>query len=119
MMDYEKYISRFQESAFLNRGLQLLQKLSHKSLWSALLLYYTYRQKQVPAFVKRMILGVLGYVLSPIDLIPDLTPFLGYTDDLGALSYALVALSAYINDESRTKAANMMHRLGIRNIPKD
>lgn len=116
-MDYQKYIEAFQDSVFLNKGLRILQKISAKALWTALLLFYTYQQKDVPAFVKRIIMGVLGYLLTPIDLIPDLTPFLGYTDDIGALSYAVVALSAYINDSSRQNAAKAMRRLGFKNVP--
>jgi len=55
--------------------------------------------------------GALGYLLTPIDTIPDLTPFLGYTDDLGILSYALVMIAAYINDEVRQKAQRKLNAL--------
>jgi uncharacterized membrane protein YkvA (DUF1232 family) len=40
----------------------------------------------------------------PFDALPDLTPIIGYTDDLGVLSFGLVTIAAYVNDEVRIKA---------------
>ncbi len=45
-------------------------------------LYLVYNDKRVPLW-KRLFLGaVIGYAVSPIDLIPDFIPILGYLDDL-------------------------------------
>jgi uncharacterized membrane protein YkvA (DUF1232 family) len=54
-------------------------------------------------------LGTIAYFLSPIDGIPDLAPFLGFTDDLGVLGMGLVAIAAYINGEVREKAKTKLH----------
>jgi uncharacterized membrane protein YkvA (DUF1232 family) len=40
------------------------------------------RDRRVPWAVKLLALAVAGYALSPIDLIPDFIPVLGYLDDL-------------------------------------
>lgn len=45
-------------------------------------LYLVARDPRVPWHVKVLALGVAGYALSPIDLIPDFVPVLGYLDDL-------------------------------------
>ncbi len=55
-------------------------------------LYYAYRDPRSPLASKAVMLLTLGYVLSPVDLIPDFIPVLGYLDDLVILP-ALVALS--------------------------
>ncbi|MEL6987599.1 MAG: YkvA family protein, partial [Bacteroidota bacterium] len=55
--------------------------------------------------------GALGYLISPIDAIPDLTPFLGYTDDLGILGFGLVTIAGYINDEVRIKSRQQLKRI--------
>jgi uncharacterized membrane protein YkvA (DUF1232 family) len=81
-----------------------------QTIYSALLLFYTYKQKNVPIFVKQTILGVLGYLISPIDLIPDLTPIIGFTDDIGVISYALVALACYVTEDSKIKAKSTLQR---------
>jgi uncharacterized membrane protein YkvA (DUF1232 family) len=45
-------------------------------------LYLASRDPRVPWHVKVLALAVAGYALSPIDLIPDFIPVIGYLDDL-------------------------------------
>lgn len=45
-------------------------------------LYLAYKRKDVPWHAKIFALIVVGYAMSPIDLIPDFIPVLGYLDDL-------------------------------------
>ena len=45
-------------------------------LWRAL------RHPQAPLWLKLSTAGLVIYIISPIDLIPDLIPFLGIADDL-------------------------------------
>ena len=51
-------------------------KLNISALWLA------YKRKDVPILAKIIIIITVGYALSPIDLIPDFIPVLGYLDDL-------------------------------------
>jgi len=45
-------------------------------------LYLAYRDPRVPWYSKAFAALVVGYAFSPIDLIPDFIPILGYLDDL-------------------------------------
>ena len=45
-------------------------------------LYLACRRNDVPWYAKLIIILIVGYALSPIDLIPDFIPILGYLDDL-------------------------------------
>jgi uncharacterized membrane protein YkvA (DUF1232 family) len=45
-------------------------------------LYLASRDPRVPWYVKTLAIVVAGYALSPIDLIPDFIPIIGYLDDL-------------------------------------
>ncbi|MCX8129334.1 MAG: YkvA family protein [Clostridia bacterium] len=45
-------------------------------------LYLAYKHPEVPWYARFLILLVVGYALSPVDLIPDFIPVLGYLDDL-------------------------------------
>lgn len=45
-------------------------------------IYFAARDPRVPWYAKALALAVAGYALSPIDLIPDFVPVLGYLDDL-------------------------------------
>lgn len=45
-------------------------------------LYYAYKDKRTPLYAKAFAACVVAYAFSPIDLIPDFIPVLGYLDDL-------------------------------------
>ena len=45
-------------------------------------IYLASRNPRVPWYSKALAVAVAGYALSPIDLIPDFIPVLGYLDDL-------------------------------------
>ena len=49
--------------------------------------------KRPSIWAKLLVVGVIGYVVWPIDLIPDAVPFFGWLDDIGVLLAARVALS--------------------------
>ena len=71
-------------------------------------MFYAYKRSETPGWAKNIILGTLVYVLSPIDGIPDLTPIFGFTDDLGVLSFGLVTIACYINEEVRSQSKEKM-----------
>ena len=88
------------------------------SLLTALTLFYCLQDRDTPAWAKGVIIGALGYLVLPTDLIPDLIPGIGYGDDWGALVAALGTVAAYIKDEHKTKAAAQVERLfGSTNPP--
>lgn len=94
-----KYIGR----AFRNMGQQLV--------YSVFLMIGAYKRQDAPRWAKRIIIGGLGYLLSPIDAVPDLSPLIGYTDDLGVLSFGLVAIASYINNDVRIQARRAVKTL--------
>ena len=49
-----------------------------------------------------------AYFISPIDAIPDVTPLVGFTDDLGALAAAIAMTSAYINEDVKRKTSEKL-----------
>lgn len=71
-------------------------------------LYLAYRDPRVPWYAKVFMAAVIGYVLSPVDLIPDFIPVLGYLDDLiivpAGVFLALRMIPAEILEECREKA---------------
>ncbi|MEE9439246.1 MAG: YkvA family protein [Saprospiraceae bacterium] len=88
-----------------------LKSIGVKVTYSALLLFYAYNRSDTPRWAKNIILGSLAYLLSPIDAVPDLTPLLGFTDDLGVLSYGLVSIACYINEDVRIASKNKIKTL--------
>ena len=50
-----------------------------------------------PVHLKALIIGAIGYIILPIDLIPDIIPIVGYSDDLASAAGIVLAVSAYSN----------------------
>ena len=101
---FKKYGRLFSENAFLKKLRQYARQAGLKTVYSALLLFYAFSRRETPPWAKSIIIGVLGYFIAPIDWIPDLTPIIGFTDDLGVLGFGLVTIACYINDEVKIKA---------------
>ncbi len=113
---FEAFKSQFSERKFWVKLKKHARKAGTKVIYSALLLYYAYRRKETPAWAKRIIFGTLGYFISPIDLIPDLGPIIGYTDDLAVLAFGIVCVAIYINDDVKLKARKQLqHWFGVIN----
>jgi uncharacterized membrane protein YkvA (DUF1232 family) len=72
---------------------------------------YAYQSDRTPSWARRIILGAFAYLLSPIDSIPDLSPVIGFTDDLGVISFGLVSIACYIDDNVRTQARKKLYDL--------
>ena len=88
---------------------KMVRHVSAPLLYAALLMYYAFRRSDTPAWAKRIVMGAFVYLFSPVDAIPDLSPFIGYTDDLGVLMYGLVMIAAYISEDVRTSARHTLH----------
>ena len=79
------------------------KSLGKKVLEPALTLYYVMKSPGTPAKIKVTIAGALGYLILPVDLIPDLIPVLGYTDDLAALVALVKTCANYITPEIKAQ----------------
>jgi uncharacterized membrane protein YkvA (DUF1232 family) len=89
-----------------------------KTLLSALILFYCLKDRDTPTWAKGVIVGALGYLILPVDLIPDIIPGAGYGDDWGAIVAALATVSAYIKDDHKAKAqAQVVRFFGTANPP--
>ncbi len=105
---WSKYGKKFSKNSFFSLISKRYSTIGSKTVYTGLLLYFAFRRDETPTWAKNIILGTLGYLISPIDGIPDLTPVLGYTDDIGILSFGLVTIASYVNDEVRTKAKSKL-----------
>lgn len=81
-----------------------------KTLLSALTLFYCLKDRDTPTWAKGVIVGALGYLILPADLIPDIIPGAGYGDDWGAIVAALGTVAAYIKDDHKAKAHAQVER---------
>ena len=74
-------------------------------------LYHCLKDADTPKWAKTVIIGAIGYFIAPIDALPDITPLIGYTDDLGALAGALAAVAAHVKPSHKKKAKEQVEKL--------
>ncbi len=60
---------------------------------------------------KISIAGALAYLILPVDAIPDVTPMVGYSDDVGALAIVIATFAEYIGEEHREQAREFLASL--------
>lgn len=101
----------FTEKTFWEKVLAVFAQAGRRLIEEALALYAMLRDPAVPEWAKAVILGALGYFILPADVIPDLLPGLGYTDDLGLLTGAVAAVGRYMTSEHRTWARERTSRI--------
>ncbi|MGM0619501.1 MAG: YkvA family protein [Bacteroidota bacterium] len=98
---YSKY---FSEESLWKKIRQYSKTAGTTVVYAALLLFYVMKSKEVTVKTKVSIAAALGYFILPTDAIFDLTPLVGYTDDLGVLIFALSQVSSSITPEIKNKA---------------
>ena len=101
---YNNYSKHYDESSFWATLRKAVKAIGSKIAYPALLLYYEMRSPEMPIGVKLEIMGALGYLVLPVDLIPDYIPVVGYTDDLAALLAMVRLTREYITPDIEAKA---------------
>jgi uncharacterized membrane protein YkvA (DUF1232 family) len=105
----DNYGQHFSPDGFWKKVTDVAQVAGRDAVEGGLTLYYCADDPKTPAWAKGVIAAALGYFIFPLDAIPDLAPFVGYADDLGAILAATASLKASITkehiDSARRKAA--------------
>lgn len=95
--------------------LNTLKQKAHAFHTEVYALYLAYRDYRVKWYVRLLLAMVIAYVVSPLDLVPDLTPVFGYLDDVVMVvlvlpaSYQLIARQ--VKQESRLQAYEHMSQI--------
>jgi uncharacterized membrane protein YkvA (DUF1232 family) len=99
------------------RNVKVFERLKQKSRHLKIeiyALYLAYRDPRVPWYAKAFVALVVGYALSPIDLIPDFIPVLGYLDDLVLIplgvAVALKMIPEKVMDDCRIRSKELMNK---------
>ena len=85
--------------------------LGRNAVLTVLTLYHCLRDSDTPTWARGVIVGALGYLILPADLVPDIIPGAGYGDDWAALVGALGTVAAYVKDIHKVKAAAQTEKL--------
>ena len=102
--DLSKYESEFSFDGLMNKIKESAKKAGLKAIYMALLLYYALESPTISTMDKAIIYGALGYFICPIDIVPDILPFIGLTDDIAVLAWAFSRVKRNVTDMTREKA---------------
>ncbi len=81
-------------------------------------IFIALKEKDTPIFAKILAGITIGYALSPIDLIPDFIPVLGYLDDIIILPILVMWTIALIPDEVMDRCREQSENLWENGKPK-
>ncbi len=102
--DFMSYSSKFSNSGFVEKISKIAKRAGAKLVYAALILYYTLQSGKVPVKDKAMIVGALGYLISPLDVVPDAIPIVGLGDDLAVLVYVVNKVWGNIPEDVKESA---------------
>lgn len=102
--DFMKYKDEYTSEGFIEKISRVAKRAGAKLVYVALILYYTLQSNDVSVKDKAIIIGALGYLISPLDIIPDAIPIAGLSDDLAVLLYVVKKVWGEVPDSVREKA---------------
>ena len=102
------YQKDYSEQSFFAKIMQYAKIIGVHLVYKALLLYYVLQKPELSAADKAIIYAALGYLISPLDFIPDLTIGVGYTDDALAVALAFAKVFMYIDEDVRALAQHKL-----------
>ena len=102
--DFMKYKDGYTSEKFVDKISRVAKRAGAKFVYVSLILYYTLQSDNVSLKDKAIIIGALGYLLSPLDIIPDPIPIAGLGDDLAVLLYVLKKVWGDVPESVREKA---------------
>ncbi|MGM9732991.1 MAG: YkvA family protein [Prevotella sp.] len=108
--DFMSYANKFSPSDFFDKVARIAKRAGAKLVYAALILYYTLQSDKVSTADKALIVGALGYMISPIDAVPDAIPIIGLTDDLAVLVFVLKKVWGNVEEEIKDKARQRLSK---------
>lgn len=103
-MDEKDFSKEFNDKTLWERMPEYAARIGRDIVGQALSMYYALQDSDTPAWAKGIIVGSLGYLISPLDAIPDVIPIAGLTDDIGVLAAAIAAIAMHIKAEHKAEA---------------
>ena len=108
--DFTKYSDKYSAKGFVEKISHIAKRAGAKLVYAALILYYTLQSKDVPLKDKAIIIGALGYLISPLDVIPDAIPIAGLGDDVAVLLYVLRKIKGDLTDDVKKRAYDKLSK---------
>ena len=109
--EFMSYANKFSQSDFVEKISRVAKRAGSKLVYAALILFYTLQSDKISVKDKAIILGALGYLISPLDVVPDAIPIVGLGDDLAVLVYVLKLVWTDIDPEVQERISGARENL--------
>lgn len=107
--DYELYKDDYSNEGLMDKLTRFAKSAGLNTTYYVLLLYHILQSAAVTFKDKAIIIGTLGYFISPFDVVPDFIIGAGLLDDAGALAIALSSLYRLITPAIKNSAKKHLH----------
>ena len=108
--DFMSYSNKFTASDFIEKISRIAKRAGAKLVYAAFILYYTLQSEKISVKDKAIIIGALGYLISPLDVIPDAIPIAGLGDDLAVLVYVINKVWGNVSEDVKEKAKAKLNK---------
>ena len=108
--DFMSYSNKFTKGEFVEKISRIAKRAGAKMVYAALVLFYTLQSDKISMKDKAIIIGALGYLISPLDVVPDAIPIAGLSDDLAVLIFVLQKIWGDVSDDVKQKAKNKLNQ---------
>ncbi len=102
--DFMSYANKFSQNDFVEKISRVAKRAGAKLVYASLILFYTLQSDKISMKDKAVIIGALGYLISPLDVMPDAIPIVGLSDDLAVLIYVLKMVWTDIDPKVKERA---------------
>ena len=108
--DFMSYANKFSQSEFVEKISRIAKRAGAKLVYAALVLFYTLQSDRISVKNKALIIGALGYMISPLDVVPDAIPIVGLSDDLAVLLYVLKTVWTDVDPSIQDRAKEKLSK---------
>lgn len=99
----EGYQSDYTSSGFWSKVVKFARKAGKEVIEKSLVLYYVAQSDKTPLWAKTMVFGALGYFINAIDAVPDITPFVGFADDVGVMAAVITLVASFVSPNIKSQ----------------
>jgi len=107
----EKHADHYSEKKFLKKAKSEGKGLGFKALSAATTLYAALKSDQMSRSNKLIILGALGYFIFPFDIVADILPLVGLSDDAFIIIAALTKVYKSVTDEMKAEGERIAAKI--------
>jgi len=107
---FERYKSAYSEKSLMTKISRFAKKAGLNTTYYVLLLYNMLVSSAISLREKAVVVGALGYFISPLDVIPDLILGTGFLDDASVLVLALGSVVNSITPSIKESAKKHLHK---------